>query len=261
MARLSIENLSRTFTVGRDEKVHAIQGVSLNIGEKELMTLVGPSGSGKTTLLRLIAGLEEPDSGTITLGGTILNPVPPKDRDIAMVFQNYALYPHMTVYENLAFGLKLRKVARAEIERRVREAAEMLGLIELLQRYPDALSGGQRQRVALGRALVRKSKIVLLDEPLSGLDARLRAQMRRELIQLQKQLGWTMLYVTHDQTEAMSLGNRIAVLHHGQIQQVATPRDLYLQPCNSFVAEFFGTPPMNFFAGTIVETTEGLFFQ
>jgi len=261
MACLIIDNLTRSFTVASGEKVQAIKEVDLQIEDQELMTLVGPSGSGKTTLLRLIAGLEEPDSGTIVLNGSVLNPVSPQDRDIAMVFQNYALYPHMSVYENLAFGLRIRKVSREKAHQRVQEAAEMLGLLELLERRPDALSGGQRQRVALGRALVRRPKIILLDEPLSGLDVRLRAQMRREISQLQRKLGLTMLYVTHDQTEAMSLGNRIAVLNHGTIQQVATPGDLYLQPCNSFVADFFGAPPMNFFSGRIVEGDGCLFFQ
>jgi multiple sugar transport system ATP-binding protein len=261
MARLIIDNLTRSFTVASGEKVQAIKEVNLQIEEQELMTLVGPSGSGKTTLLRLIAGLEEPDTGTIVLNGTAVNPVPPQDRDIAMVFQNYALYPHMSVYENLAFGSRIRKVNREQTHQRVQETAEMLGLLELLERHPDALSGGQRQRVALGRALVRRPKIILLDEPLSGLDVRLRAQMRREITHLQRQLGLTMLYVTHDQTEAMSLGNRIAVINHGTIQQVAAPKDLYARPCNTFVADFFGAPPMNFFSGRIVVGDGRLFFQ
>jgi len=261
VAQLIVEKLTKNFTVASGEKVRAVQGVTLQVEEQELMALVGPSGSGKTTLLRLIAGLEEPDSGTIALNGTVLNPVSPKDRDIAMVFQNYALYPHMSVFENLAFGLKLRHVHSMEIERRVHETAKMLRLSELFERCPDALSGGQRQRVALGRALVRRPSVILLDEPLSGLDARLRAEMRREISQLQRQLGLTMLYVTHDQTEAMSLGNRIAVMNEGIVQQVATPGNLYLRPCNSFVAEFFGAPPMNFFSGTILEEAGGLFFH
>jgi len=231
------------------------------VSQGELLALVGPSGSGKTTMLRLIAGLEQPDSGTISIDGLRVNHAAPQDRDVAMVFQNYALYPHMSVYENLAFGLKLRKVPAAEIERRVQEFSKMLGLHDCLSREPQALSGGQRQRVALGRALARRPKVLLLDEPLSGLDPGMRGQMRREIATLQRRLGLTMLYVTHDQAEAMSMGDRIAVMNKGAIQQITSPADLYRQPCNRFVAEFFGTPPMNFFPGTLIENGSALCFR
>ena len=261
MSRLEIENLSKIFVCPSGERVRAVQEATFKVSQGELLALVGPSGSGKTTMLRLIAGLEQPDSGTITIDGLGVNHVAPQDRDVAMVFQNYALYPHMSVYDNLAFGLKLRKFPRAEIERRVEEFSQMLGLNNCLSREPHALSGGQRQRVALGRALVRQPKVLLLDEPLSGLDARMRGQMRYEISMLQRRLGLTMIYVTHDQTEAMSMGDRIAVMNKGAIQQLTSPDNLYRQPCNRFVAEFFGTPPMNFFYGTIVGNGNGTCFR
>ena len=261
MARVGIENLTKIFARPGGETIRAVHNASLAIEEKELLVLVGPSGCGKTTALRLIAGLEEPTTGTVSIDGEVVNDMEPKDRDIAMVFQNYALYPHMSVYENMAFGLKLRKVAKSEIERRVCEAAEMLDLADCLERRPQSLSGGQRQRVALGRALVRRPKVILLDEPLSSLDARLRAQVRSEIARLQARLGLTMLYVTHDQLEAMTLGGRIAVMKEGTIQQVAGPMQLYEYPGNRFVAGFFGSPPMNFFHGTIIPNGSGLMFQ
>ena len=261
MARIAIENLSKIFKVSKKEEFYAVRDVNLNIEDGELLVLVGPSGSGKTTILRMIAGLEEISKGTISIDGTIVNPVAPKDRDVAMVFQNYALFPHLTVYENLALGLKLRKHAKPEIEQRVREAAQILGLSACLDRLPDALSGGERQRVAVGRALVRKPKVFLFDEPLSNLDARMRVQMRREISKLHTRLGATMLHVTHDQIEAMTLGDRIAVIHKGVIQQVADPITLYNEPANLFVAEFIGSPPMNLFEGTIVRIGDALCFQ
>jgi len=261
MSRLEIESLSKSFVFASGERVSAVQNASLKVSQGELLALVGPSGSGKTTMLRLIAGLEQPDSGTINIDGLRINDLTPQDRDVAMVFQHYALYPHMSVYENLAFGLKLRKVPRNEIDRRVEEFSQILALNDYLSREPQALSGGQRQRVALGRALALRPKMLLLDEPLSGLDPGLRAQMRREIATLQRRLGLTMLYVTHDQSEAMSLGDRIAVISKGAIQQITTPGDLYRRPCNRFVAEFFGVPPMNFFYGTIVRNGSGLYFR
>jgi multiple sugar transport system ATP-binding protein len=213
--------------------------------------LVGPSGCGKSTTLRMVAGLEEITAGTIFIAGRVVNDVPPKDRDIAMVFQNYALYPHMTVYENMAFGLKLRKFPKAEIDQRIRDAAKILDLTDLLGRRPKALSGGQRQRVAVGRAIVRKPAAFLFDEPLSNLDAKLRVQMRVEISQLHSRLGATMIYVTHDQIEAMTMGDRIVVMKDGLVQQVADPIELYDHPANRFVAGFIGTPPMNFFEGIL----------
>jgi multiple sugar transport system ATP-binding protein len=226
------------------------------------MVLVGPSGCGKSTTLRMIAGLEEITSGTIRIDGRVVNQVPPKDRDIAMVFQNYALYPHLSVYENMAFGLKLRKFPRAEIESRVREAAGLLGLTEYLERKPKALSGGQRQRVAVGRAIVRKPKVFLFDEPLSNLDAKMRVAMRMELAKLRVRLEATMIYVTHDQVEAMTMGDRICVMKDGQILQVDRPLRLYHEPRSMFVAGFIGSPPMNFFRGTMIaEGTERIFVE
>jgi len=239
--------------------VVAVKDMTLDVKDGEFMILLGPSGCGKTTTLRMIAGLEEPTKGQIYIGDQLVaDPekevfVPPKDRDIAMVFQSYALYPHMTVYDNIAFPLKLRKVPKKEIDRRVREVAEMLGLTELLKRKPRELSGGQRQRVALGRAIIRKPKVFLMDEPLSNLDAKLRVKMRAELKKLQKQLGVTTIYVTHDQVEAMTMGDRIAVINHGVLQQVGTPEEVYNNPANTFVAGFIGTPPMNFLKGTLLE--------
>ncbi|WP_457742002.1 ABC transporter ATP-binding protein [Thermococcus sp.] len=239
--------------------VVAVKDMTLEVKDGEFMILLGPSGCGKTTTLRMIAGLEEPTRGQIYIGDQLVaDPeeevfVPPKDRDIAMVFQSYALYPHMTVYDNIAFPLKLRKVPKQEIDQRVREVAEMLGLTELLRRKPRELSGGQRQRVALGRAIIRKPKVFLMDEPLSNLDAKLRVKMRAELKKLQKQLGVTTIYVTHDQVEAMTMGDRIAVINHGVLQQVGTPEEVYNSPANTFVAGFIGTPPMNFLKGTLLE--------
>jgi multiple sugar transport system ATP-binding protein len=232
--------------------VTAVKDVNLEIRDHEFMVLVGPSGCGKSTTLRMVAGLEEISKGTIAIGDRVVNDVPPKDRDIAMVFQNYALYPHMTVYDNMAFGLKLRKYKKAEIDQRVREAAQILGINELLERRPKALSGGQRQRVAVGRAIVRKPSAFLFDEPLSNLDAKMRVQMRVEIGKLHNRLETTMIYVTHDQVEAMTMGDRICVMKDGLIQQVDEPTTLYDNPANKFVAGFIGTPPMNFFQGTLL---------
>jgi multiple sugar transport system ATP-binding protein len=240
MARVTIKGVTREFSGAGGERIRALDGATLAVEDKELLTIVGPSGSGKTTLLRLIAGLDEPDAGTIALDGKVQNGVPPQDRDVAMVFQHHALYPHLTAAENLAFGLKLRKVPWEEILRRVAEAAEMLKIAHCLNRRPAGLSGGERQRVALGRALVRHPRVFLLDEPLSQLDAPLRAQMRSEIAALQARLGVTMIYVTHDQAEAMALGQRVAVMHQGAVQQVAEPRQLQEHPANLFVAGFIG---------------------
>jgi multiple sugar transport system ATP-binding protein len=235
-----------------------ITGVSLDIAEHEFMVLVGPSGCGKSTLLRMVAGLEEITGGTIAIGDRVVNDVPPKDRDIAMVFQSYALYPHMSVRENLEFGLKLRKVARPEIDRLVTDAAKVLEIEAYLERRPKELSGGQRQRVALGRAIVRKPAVFLFDEPLSNLDAKLRVQMRAEIKKLQQRLQVTSIYVTHDQVEAMTMGDRIAILNAGILQQVGTPLDVYERPANVFVANFIGTPPMNFVKCTVGEAGKEL---
>jgi multiple sugar transport system ATP-binding protein len=237
-----------------------VSNVNLEIRDKEFVVLLGPSGSGKTTTLRMVAGLEDVSQGEIWIDDRMVNDVPPKDRDIAMVFQNYALYPHMSVYDNMAFGLKLRKYPKDEIDQRVREAADILGLTDLLERKPRALSGGERQRVALGRAIVRKPKVFLFDEPLSNLDAKLRVQTRAEISKLHHRLQATILYVTHDQIEAMSMGDRIVVMHQGRVQQVATPQDLYRKPVNRFVAGFIGTPPMNFVEGEIESKKGGLYF-
>jgi multiple sugar transport system ATP-binding protein len=247
MARVILQAVSKVYPGG----VEAVRDFNLDIRDGEFVVLVGPSGCGKSTTLRMIAGLEEITNGTITIGERVVNNIPPKDRDIAMVFQNYALYPHMTVRENLAFGLKLRRFPRKEIEARIQEAARILGLAELLDRRPKALSGGQRQRVAVGRAIVRKPAVFLFDEPLSNLDAKLRVQMRVEISRLHAQLGATMVYVTHDQVEAMTMGERIVVMKDGLMQQVADPITLYDTPSNRFVAGFIGTPPMNFFEGQI----------
>ena len=260
MARVVIEHLDKTFLGPKKEEIPALKDLSLAVEDKELLVLVGPSGCGKTTLLRTIAGLEEPTRGTISIDGQVVNRIPAKDRDVAMVFQNYALYPHMTVFENMAFGLKLRKFGKPEIEDRVVEAAALLGLQPCLDRLPGALSGGERQRVALGRALVRKPKVFLLDEPLSNLDAALRTQMRTELARLHARLEVTMIYVTHDQVEAMTLGHRIAVVKEGMIQQVAQPMELYRRPANLFVAGFIGSPPMNFLRGELLTTTGACVF-
>jgi multiple sugar transport system ATP-binding protein len=241
--------------------VNAVTDFNLEIKDREFVVLVGPSGCGKSTTLRMVAGLEDITAGTITIGDRVVNDVPPKDRDIAMVFQNYALYPHMTVFDNMAFGLKLRKYKKAEIQARVNEAAEILGIEELLDRRPKALSGGQRQRVAVGRAIVRKPKVFLFDEPLSNLDAKMRVQMRVEISRLHDRLDATMLYVTHDQVEAMTMGDRIVVMDGGVIQQVDDPIALYDKPANKFVASFIGMPPMNFVAGRIASEDDGLVFD
>ena len=246
MAGVTLKNLTKTF-----KNVVAVNNVNLEIQDKEFLVLVGPSGCGKTTCLRMVAGLEEATSGEILIGDRLVNDVSPKDRDIAMVFQNYALYPHMSVFDNMAFGLKLRKVPKDEIKRRVQEAAQLLGLTELLDRKPKQLSGGQRQRVALGRAIVREPKVFLMDEPLSNLDAKLRVQTRAELIKLHRRLGITTIYVTHDQVEAMTMGDRIVVMRDGVVQQVDTPLGLYNKPANMFVAGFIGTPSMNFIDATL----------
>ncbi len=247
MGSLKIENVSKIYS----ENVKAVNDVSLEINDKEFLVLVGPSGCGKSTLLRMIAGLEDITEGQIHIGDRLVNDVPPKDRNIAMVFQNYALYPHMTVFDNMAFGLKLRKYPKEEIKNRVQEAAELLGLTEYLGRKPKALSGGQRQRVAVGRAIVRKPDVFLFDEPLSNLDAKLRVQMRIELIKLHKRLSVTIVYVTHDQVEAMTMGDRIVIMNKGIIQQVDTPLNVYNHPQNLFTAGFIGSPAMNFFEGII----------
>jgi len=247
MAGVLLEKVNKIY----DGKVHVVKDNDLEIRDKEFMVLVGPSGCGKSTTLRMIAGLEEITSGTISIEGRIVNDVQPKDRDIAMVFQNYALYPHMTVYDNLSYGLRLRKFSKEDIKERVNEAAEILGLSDLLERKPKALSGGQRQRVAVGRAIVRHPKVFLFDEPLSNLDAKLRVQMRAEISKLHKRLDTTIIYVTHDQVEAMTMGDRITVLHDGLIQQVDTPLNLYDHPINMFVAGFIGSPAMNFIPGEI----------
>ncbi|MBR2406721.1 MAG: sn-glycerol-3-phosphate ABC transporter ATP-binding protein UgpC [Clostridia bacterium] len=242
MASLSLKNIYKKYPGG----VVAVSDFNLEIKDQEFIIFVGPSGCGKTTTLRMVAGLEEITSGELYIGDRLVNDVAPKDRDIAMVFQNYALYPHMTVYDNMAFGLKLRKTPKDEIKRRVEEAARVLDIAHLLDRKPKALSGGQRQRVALGRAIVREPKVFLLDEPLSNLDAKLRAQMRTEISKLHQKLGTTFIYVTHDQTEAMTMADRIVVMKDGLIQQVDSPNNLYLYPCNMFVAGFIGSPQMNF---------------
>jgi multiple sugar transport system ATP-binding protein len=231
--------------------VPVIENLNLHIEDHELMVLVGPSGCGKSTALRMIAGLEDITAGAVSIGGRVVNELPPKDRDIAMVFQSYALYPHMTVRENMEFGLRMRSLPAAEIQRRVNFAAGMLGLGQVLERKPKDLSGGQRQRVAVGRAIVREPAVFLFDEPLSNLDAKLRVQTRGEITKLQQQLGTTSVYVTHDQIEAMTMGQRITVMRAGRIQQVGTPREVYEQPANAFVAQFIGTPPMNVFQATV----------
>src|SRR5437588_11776114 len=236
-----------------DDSVHAVKDFNLQIRDKEFVVFVGPSGCGKTTTLRMIAGLEVISSGNISIDGQVVNDLAPMDRDIAMVFQNYALYPHMSVYDNMAFGLKMRKFARAEIRKRVNEAADILGIGDYLKRKPRQLSGGQRQRVALGRAIVRPPRVFLFDEPLSNLDAKLRVQMRVELKKLHLRLGTTAIYVTHDQVEAMTLGDRVVVMKDGVVQQVGDPLELYNQPANKFVAGFIGSPAMNFATVTMVD--------
>ena len=257
MAKVVLEHVYKIYPGG----VTAVHDANLTIEDQEFVVLVGPSGCGKSTTLRMVAGLEEISKGTILIDGKKVNDVPPKNRDIAMVFQNYALYPHMSVYKNMAFGLKLRRYPKAEIDARVREAADILGIQHLLERKPKELSGGQRQRVAVGRAIVRKPKAFLFDEPLSNLDAKMRVQMRTEISKLHTRLSSTMIYVTHDQVEAMTMGDRIVVMKDGLIQQVAPPLELYDQPANQFVAGFIGSPPMNFFTGRIEQKGGGLWFQ
>lgn len=247
MAELRLEHIYKIY----DNNVTAVKDFNLHIKDKEFIVFVGPSGCGKSTTLRMIAGLEEISKGDLYIDGKRMNDVPPKDRDIAMVFQNYALYPHMSVYDNMAFGLKLRKFPKAEIDRRVREAARILGLEQYLDRKPKALSGGQRQRVALGRAIVRDAKVFLMDEPLSNLDAKLRVQMRSEIAKLHQRLETTTIYVTHDQTEAMTMATRLVVMKDGVIQQVGTPKEVYEKPENIFVGGFIGSPAMNFLKGTL----------
>jgi multiple sugar transport system ATP-binding protein len=256
MASLSLRHIGKRYPGG----VTAVSDFNLEIKDKEFIILVGPSGCGKSTTLRMIAGLEEITDGELYIGDRLVNDVAPKDRDIAMVFQNYALYPHMTVFGNMAFGLKLRKMAKEEIKRRVEEAGRILDISHLLDRKPKALSGGQRQRVALGRAIVRDPAVFLLDEPLSNLDAKLRAQMRTELSKLHQKLGTTFIYVTHDQTEAMTMADRIVVMKDGYIQQVDTPQHLYDLPCNSFVAGFIGSPQMNFVDSVLRQAADGSFY-
>lgn len=257
MADLQLKNITKVYS----GNVTAVKDFTLDIEDKEFLVFVGPSGCGKSTTLRMIAGLEEITSGELYIGGKLVNDVAPKDRDIAMVFQNYALYPHMTVYDNMAFGLKLRKTPKADIEKRVREAARILDIEHLLDRKPKALSGGQRQRVALGRAIVREPKVFLMDEPLSNLDAKLRVQMRTEISKLHKRLGTTFIYVTHDQTEAMTMGSRIVVMKDGVIQQVESPQYIYDHPANLFVAGFIGSPQMNFIDSRIAEKGGKLFVE
>ena len=253
MASLNLKDVYKVYPSG----VTAVTAFNLDIEDKEFIVFVGPSGCGKSTTLRMIAGLEEISAGELYIDGVLMNNRAPKDRDIAMVFQNYALYPHMTVYENMAFGLRLRKMPKEEIDQRVKEAARILGIEMFLSRKPKALSGGQRQRVALGRAIVRDAKVFLMDEPLSNLDAKLRVQMRSELIKIHESLGTTTIYVTHDQIEAMTMASRIVVMKDGWIQQIGAPKDIYDNPANVFVGGFIGTPPMNFIHGRVGE--DGIF--
>ena len=277
MAQVSLKNIKKVYPVSKDNKhkkredgpnlqiteegVVAVQQFSLDIADREFVVLVGPSGCGKSTTLRMIAGLEEITDGELYIGDKLMNDVAPKDRNIAMVFQNYALYPHMTVYENMAFSLKLKKCSKEEIDKRVREAAHILNITEYLDRKPKALSGGQRQRVAIGRAIVRNPAVFLMDEPLSNLDAKLRNQMRAELIKLRQRIDTTFIYVTHDQTEAMTLGDRIVIMKDGFIQQVGTPQQVFDHPANLFVAGFIGTPQMNFFDGSLVKHDGSYFIE
>ena len=257
MAQVVLQNVSKVYPGG----VLAVQDATLTVESREFLVIVGPSGCGKSTLLRIVAGLEEATTGEIRIANKVVNHIPPKDRDIAMVFQNYALYPHMTVFENMAFGLRLRHYGKREIEQRVREAAGILGIEPLLARRPKELSGGERQRVAVGRAIVRKPLVFLFDEPLSNLDAKMRVQMRTEIHKLHLRLQTTMIYVTHDQTEAMTMGNRIVVMNKALIQQVADPLTIYDHPANRFVAGFIGSPPMNFLASDVVRAGQGLVFS
>src|SRR5579864_7843217 len=253
MAEVSLRKV-----VKRYEDVEAVRGIDLDIADHEFMVLVGPSGCGKSTTLRMIAGLEDITDGDITIGGDVVNDVPPKDRDIAMVFQNYALYPHMTVAENMSFGLRLKRYPKAEIKTRIDEAARMLDITELVDRQPKQLSGGQRQRVAMGRAIVRNPKVFLFDEPLSNLDAKLRVQMRTEIKKVHQKVTTTTVYVTHDQIEAMTLADRVVVMNHGRIEQIGTPDEVYHRPLTRFVAGFIGSPAMNFMPCRLVENNGGL---
>ena len=257
MADLKLKNINKVYSNG----FHAVKDVSLDIEDKEFLVLVGPSGCGKSTTLRMVAGLEEISSGELYIDDLLVNDVAPKDRDIAMVFQNYALYPHMNVFDNMGFSLKLKKVSKSEIKEKVHNAAKILGIEELLDRKPKQLSGGQKQRVALGRAIVRNPKVFLMDEPLSNLDAKLRIQMRSELIKLHQNLATTFIYVTHDQTEAMTMGTRIVVMKDGIVHQIDTPQNIYKNPANIFVAGFIGSPQMNFIDGTIIEKDNEMYFK
>lgn len=271
MSKVTLKNVFKIYPGEKGKEVTAVRDFNIEIADREFVVFVGPSGCGKSTTLRMIAGLEEITSGDINIGDKRVNNVPPKDRDIAMVFQNYALYPHMTVYENMAFGLKLRKFPKTEIQKRVNDAANILGLEQLLDRKPKALSGGQRQRVAVGRAIVRQPKVFLFDEPLSNLDAKMRVQMRTEIIKLHQRLQATMIYVTHDQVEAMTMGTRIVVmdavlnpetgLKEGIVQQIDAPLKLYNEPANMFVAGFLGSPPMNFLRGNIRKEGDHMIFK
>jgi len=261
VARIVIEHLSKEFPTAQGGSIRALDGLSLTVEKGEWLALVGPSGCGKTTTLRLVAGLEEPTSGTVSIDGKSVNGVAPRKRDLAMVFQSPALYPHLTVYENMAFGLRIRQFPKAEIAQRVEETARTLGLSDCLRHRPMTLSGGQRQRVALGRALVRRPSGFLFDEPLSNLDPQTCAQMRAELLSLRDRLATTALYVTHDQAEAMTLGHRLGVLNHGILQQIGVAREIYQQPANVFVARFIGSPPMNCLHGVLVQNAEGLVFR
>jgi len=253
MAQVALRNIVKTF-----DKTPAVQGIDLDIADREFIVLVGPSGCGKSTTLRMIAGLEEATSGEIYIGDQLVNDVPPKDRDIAMVFQNYALYPHMTVFENMSFGLRLRKFPKAEIKERVENAARILDITDLLARRPKQLSGGQRQRVAMGRAIVRNPKVFLFDEPLSNLDAKLRVQMRTEIKKVHQKVTTTTIYVTHDQIEAMTLADRVVVMNAGRIEQIGTPHEVYHRPLTRFVAGFIGSPAMNFLSCRLIESNGGV---
>jgi multiple sugar transport system ATP-binding protein len=257
MSQVKLENVSKVYESGNI----AVRNANLNVESREFIVIVGPSGCGKSTLLRMIAGLEDITSGTVTIGDKVVNDVPPKDRDIAMVFQNYALYPHMSVFDNMAFGLKLRGYGKDEIKRRVYEAAKILNITQYLESKPKDLSGGERQRVAVGRAIVRKPLVFLFDEPLSNLDAKMRVMMRTELHKLHTKLQATMIYVTHDQVEAMTMSDRIVVMNQSLIQQVADPLTIYNQPANKFVASFIGSPPMNFLEGELVQRNKGTYFK
>jgi len=274
MATVQLKNIKKVYPISEEQKkekrkktnleiteegVVAVQSFNLDIADKEFIVLVGPSGCGKSTTLRMVAGLEDISGGELVIDGKVVNDVAPKDRDIAMVFQSYALYPHMTVYENMAFSLKLRKVPKEEIDKKVREAAEILDITQYLNRKPKALSGGQRQRVAIGRAIVRAPKVMLMDEPLSNLDAKLRNEMRAEIIKLRNRIDATFIYVTHDQTEAMTLGDRIVIMKDGSVQQIGTPQEVFNHPANLFVAGFIGMPVMNFFDAQL-EKEDGKYY-